>query len=466
MGRHPLLSREKEITLAKTVDASRARMRSQILSTDLAQREALQIIKETIDEQRPSSRTFTIPKNISSDEFVEPLPQYAQTLERMIYWNRRDYESIQRKDSSKKQKEELWQAIRRRQKRGKILLEELNLQHKLIFSEKTSLKDKLEEYSSQMNNLVQEIKRLKETKGSRKKIDEIRNMFKSLTAVTLETPKSLENRIENIKYAHQVYEKAKQDFSQGNLRLVISIAKKYRNRGLAFLDLIQEGNTGLMKAVDKFEYQRGYKFSTYATWWIRQAITRSIADQGRTVRIPIHMIEIMFKVRKATKQLVQELGEEPSNEEIARKVGLPLEEITRVQKISKHPVSLDKAVGDSDDSFFGDFIEDQKTEAPLSNLEDTNAREKLLKALNSLSFREREIIKLRTGLYEEGEHVPGLTYTLEEIGRIFRITRERVRQVEEKAIRKLRHPAKSRPLASLVERKHRERLERKHREEY
>ncbi|MEX2387238.1 MAG: sigma-70 family RNA polymerase sigma factor, partial [Phycisphaeraceae bacterium] len=225
----------------------------------------------------------------------------------------------------------------------------------------------------------------------------------------------------------------------------VSIAKKYRNRGLSFLDIIQEGNTGLMRAVDKYEYKRGYKFSTYATWWIRQAITRAIADHARTIRIPVHMIETMSKLRNIAKQLLQGLGREPTIEEIAEAAQMPVVEARRVMKISRHPISLDRPVGESEDSYFGDFIEDDSVENPSESATSDMLRSRIEQVLKTLTYREREIIKLRYGIGD------GYTYTLEEVGRIFKVTRERVRQVEAKAIRKLQHPVRSRKLQGFLD---------------
>ena len=277
------------------------------------------------------------------------------------------------------------------------------------------------------------------------KADASRRMIRQVRERTSMTPRELKAELERVERSFENASRAKSELIQANLRLVVSIAKKYTNRGLMFLDLIQEGNIGLMKAVDKFEYQRGYKFSTYATWWIRQAITRAIADQARTIRIPVHMIETINKLMRTSRYLVQEHGREPTSEEIAEKMEFPLDKVRKVLKIAKEPISLETPIGEEEDSHLGDFIEDKNILSPGDAVVNFGLAEQTRKVLTTLTPREEKVLRMRFGIGEKADH------TLEEVGRDFSVTRERIRQIEAKALRKLRHPSRSRKLKSFIE---------------
>ncbi len=321
------------------------------------------------------------------------------------------------------------------------LVEELNLRAQRL----QPLWEKLIEISNRMVSLRQQIAELSADAASADRIPELRYELHYLMRITLESTATLQRRVQHTQQHQRQYDVAKRELSAGNLRLVVSIAKRYRNRGLSFLDLIQEGNTGLMRAVDKFEHARGYKFSTYATWWIRQAITRAIADQSRTIRVPVHMIDAMTRVRTVTRELVQKNGCEPTVEQTAAAAELSLEDTRCILKMARQPLSLDQPVGDHDDSYFGEFLQDHREDDPLYEIQQQSLKSRLAEVLQGLNHREREILRLRYGLTD------GYAYTLEEVGKIFSVTRERVRQIEAKAVRKLQQPYRSRELAGFID---------------
>jgi RNA polymerase primary sigma factor len=442
MGEIPLLTREQEIGLAKKIEITRKIFRSKVLESDYCLQSAVEILQQVDDGDLPFDRTM----KISTDEGMadkgtigQRIPMNLSSVRNMLSRNRENWEDL-RGARGKKDQEDIHLEIRRRRRRSVKLLEELALRTSKV----TPLMKKLSSISTKMVELEQRIEELKKIKEPGEDLEVCQEELSGLEDLVLEDAQNLHRRVVAVRKIYNKYEDAKRKLSGGNLRLVVSIAKKYRNRGLSFLDIIQEGNTGLMRAVDKYEYRRGFKFSTYATWWIRQAITRAIADHARTIRIPVHMIETMSKLRNISKGLMQELGREPTIEEIARRAKMTVAETRRVLKISRHPISLDRPVGESEDSYFGDFIEDEKADNPVESATQEMLKDKIEQVLKTLTYREREIIKLRYGIGD------GYTYTLEEVGRIFKVTRERVRQVEAKAIRKLQHPVRARKLEGFL----------------
>ncbi|MCX7392754.1 MAG: RNA polymerase sigma factor RpoD [Planctomycetales bacterium] len=443
MGEIPLLTREQEISLAKKIEVTRKRFRRHLLESDYALKLSMDILLKVHRGELPFDRTIkvSVTEGLEKNQILGRMPHNLKTLESLRNKSAQDFEVILDSESLATEIVASRHGISLRRRKMVTLLEELSLRTQRL----QPTMRRMEQISRRMTELQRQLDSLKNLKSARDQRANLQKELRDLMIMTLESPISLSERIEAIRERFAAYEQAMRDLSAGNLRLVVSIAKKYRNRGLSFLDLIQEGNTGLMRAVDKYEYRRGYKFSTYATWWIRQAITRAIADQARTIRIPVHMIETMSKLRKVSKRLLQEKGREPTIEETAEAAGVSLEETRRVLKISRHPISLDRPVGESEDSYFGDFIEDESTESPVHTATQEMLKDKIDVVLKTLTYREREIIKLRYGLGD------GYTYTLEEVGRIFKVTRERVRQIEAKAVRKLQHPVRSKQLKGFLD---------------
>ncbi len=444
MGEIPLLTRDEEIRLAKKIELTRMAFRRRVLENDYCISQAIKILQQVESGDLPFDRTMktSTTETLGKDSINKRLPENLKTVRLLLEANSRDWEPFNVSRTSESTKEELMKRITQRRRKAVSLLEELSLRTSKV----VPIMKKLENLSQKMVELERRIAQAGNEKDLLPEdIDAMRDELYGMMSLVLENPEALKQRVEQVKRVYLEYEAAKQKLSGGNLRLVVSIAKKYRNRGLSFLDIIQEGNTGLMRAVDKYEYRRGYKFSTYATWWIRQAITRAIADHARTIRIPVHMIETMSKLRNIAKKLLQEHGREPSIEEIAKEARMPVTEARRVMKISRHPISLDRPVGDSEDSYFGDFIEDETAESPVVSATQEMLKDKIEATLKTLTYREREIIKLRYGIGD------GYTYTLEEVGKIFKVTRERVRQVEAKALKKLQHPVRARKLLGFVD---------------
>jgi RNA polymerase primary sigma factor len=442
MAEIPLLSRDEEIALAKKIEVTRKRFRRAVLGCDYAMQATVQTLKRVYRGDLPFDRTIkvSLTERLTKEQILARMPHNLATLTKLLEVSKRDFAQLIRKSTTAQQRQAARKSFLRRRRKSLQLVEELSLRTRRV----QPLMHQLQEFADRMDEIRQRLGVLGSDPLAKDERANLRRELRDLMLLTQESPRSLRKRCQAFTREFQAYESVKRQLSSGNLRLVVSIAKKYRNRGLSFLDLIQEGNTGLMRAVDKYEYRRGFKFSTYATWWIRQAITRAIADQARTIRIPVHMIDVLSKLRNIQKKLLQELRREPTTEEVALRADLTIDEVKRVLDIGRHPVSLDRPVGDGDDCSFGEFIEDSTTDNPVRTANNGILREKIDGLLKTLTYREREIIRLRYGLGD------GYTYTLEEVGRIFKVTRERVRQIEAKAVRKLQHPVRSQQLAGFL----------------